>query len=67
VSLAQLLSVNVGQPREFAWRGKIVYTVADRFGLWGPFGDAGVAWGDFDRFTVYTARLLGGSLRRCCC
>ena len=32
--------------------------VADRFGLWGPFGVAGVAWGDFERFTDYTARLL---------
>src|SRR5262245_57141770 len=32
--------------------------VADRFGLWGPFGVAGVGWGDFERFTAYTARLL---------
>jgi hypothetical protein len=24
--LAQLLSVNVGQPREITWRGKTVYT-----------------------------------------
>src|SRR5436305_14626077 len=32
--------------------------VADRFGLWGPFGVGGVAWGDFERFTAYTARLL---------
>jgi hypothetical protein len=32
--------------------------VADRFGLWGQFGVAGVAWGDFERFTTYTARLL---------
>ena len=32
--------------------------VADRFGLWGQFGIAGVAWGDFERFTAYTARLL---------
>src|SRR5215469_6490531 len=32
--------------------------VGDRFGLWGPFGVAGVAWGDFERFTAYTARLL---------
>jgi hypothetical protein len=31
--------------------------VADRFGMWGPFG-SGVAWGDFERFTAYTARLL---------
>jgi hypothetical protein len=32
--------------------------VADRFGMWGQFGVAGVAWGDFERFTAYTARLL---------
>jgi hypothetical protein len=32
--------------------------VADRFGLWGQFGVDGVAWGDFERFTAYTARLL---------
>lgn len=31
--------------------------VADRFGLWGPFG-SGAAWGDFERFTAYTAQLL---------
>src|SRR5262245_28367573 len=31
--------------------------VADRFGLWGQFG-SGVAWGDFERFTTYTAQLL---------
>jgi hypothetical protein len=31
--------------------------VADRFGLWGPFG-SGAAWGDFGRFTAYTAQLL---------
>jgi hypothetical protein len=32
--------------------------VADRFGLWGPFGVGGVSWGDFERFTAYTAQLL---------
>jgi hypothetical protein len=32
--------------------------VADRFGLWGQFGVSGVAWGDFEHFTTYTARLL---------
>lgn len=31
--------------------------VADRFGLWGEFG-SGAAWGDFERFTEYTAQLL---------
>jgi thiosulfate dehydrogenase (quinone) large subunit len=31
--------------------------VADRFGLWGPPGTVNVAWGDFQRFTAYTAQL----------
>ena len=31
--------------------------VADRFGLWGKFGTPHVAWGNFARFTAYTARL----------
>lgn len=31
--------------------------VADRFGLWGAYGEPGVAWGDFARFTAYTATL----------
>src|SRR6516165_11029799 len=32
--------------------------VADRFGLWGPFGVVGVSWGNFERFTAYTGQLL---------
>jgi hypothetical protein len=32
--------------------------VADRFGLWGQFGVDGVSWGNFERFTAYTAQLL---------
>src|SRR3954464_439983 len=32
--------------------------VADRFGLWGPFGTPGVSWGGFARFLDYTATLL---------
>src|SRR5581483_7279984 len=32
--------------------------IADRFGLCGQFSVGGVAWGDFGRFTAYTARLL---------
>jgi uncharacterized membrane protein YphA (DoxX/SURF4 family) len=31
--------------------------VADRFGLWGPAGSAHIAWGNFDRFIQYTARI----------
>jgi len=32
--------------------------VADRLGLWGPPGAAGVAWGDFANFLDYTASLV---------
>ncbi len=31
--------------------------VADRFGLWGAFGQPHVAWGTFARFVAYTAQL----------
>jgi uncharacterized membrane protein YphA (DoxX/SURF4 family) len=31
--------------------------VADRFGLWGAAGAAGVAWGNFDSFVTYTGQL----------
>lgn len=32
-------------------------SVADRFGLWGPPGTPGVAWGNFQRFLAYTTIL----------
>lgn len=31
--------------------------VADRFGLWGAYGEPNVAWGTFDRFVAYTGQL----------
>ncbi len=31
--------------------------VADRFGLWGTFGQPNVSWGNFARFVEYTGRL----------
>jgi uncharacterized membrane protein YphA (DoxX/SURF4 family) len=31
--------------------------VADRFGLWGAFGEPHVAWGTFARFVAYTRTL----------
>jgi len=31
--------------------------LADRFGLWGPAGSPGVAWGDLMRFNAYVAKL----------
>lgn len=32
--------------------------VADRFGLWGAFGQPNVAWGDMTHFLAYTARVV---------
>lgn len=32
--------------------------VADRFGLWGTFGQPNVAWGDMPHFLSYTARVV---------
>jgi uncharacterized membrane protein YphA (DoxX/SURF4 family) len=31
--------------------------VADRFGLWGVYGERNVAWGNYVRFVAYTAKL----------
>jgi uncharacterized membrane protein YphA (DoxX/SURF4 family) len=31
--------------------------VADRFGLWGPFGTPNVSWGEFGRFVAYVGQL----------
>jgi uncharacterized membrane protein YphA (DoxX/SURF4 family) len=31
--------------------------VADRFGLWGAYGQPNVSWGDYARFVDYTAKL----------
>jgi len=31
--------------------------VADRFGLWGSFGPASVAWGNFHNFVAYVGKL----------
>jgi uncharacterized membrane protein YphA (DoxX/SURF4 family) len=31
--------------------------VADRFGVWGPYGHPNVAWGNYVRFVDYTAKL----------
>ena len=32
--------------------------VADRFGLWGPPGSPGVAWGNLTQFNAYVAKLI---------
>jgi uncharacterized membrane protein YphA (DoxX/SURF4 family) len=42
----------------FALGASFVSAVADRFGLWGAYGQPHVAWGDFRRFTAYTGTLL---------
>jgi thiosulfate dehydrogenase [quinone] large subunit len=37
--------------------GTFLVSVADRFGLWGPYGTKNIAWGDFTRFMQYTGQL----------
>ena len=34
--------------------------VADRFGLWGAYGQPNVSWGNYARFVDYTAQLNWG-------
>jgi uncharacterized membrane protein YphA (DoxX/SURF4 family) len=41
----------------FALGFSFLSAVADRFGLWGPFGEPHVAWGTFARFVAYTGQL----------
>jgi uncharacterized membrane protein YphA (DoxX/SURF4 family) len=38
----------------FALGASFLSAVADRFGLWGPYGAKGVSWGVFARFVEYT-------------
>lgn len=37
-----------------ALAGSYLSAVADRFGLWGKFGEPGVVWGNFESFLGYT-------------
>src|SRR5262249_17543206 len=41
----------------FALAFSFLNAVADRFGLWGAFGEPHVAWGTFARFVAYTGQL----------
>jgi uncharacterized membrane protein YphA (DoxX/SURF4 family) len=41
----------------FALGLSFLSAMADRFGLWGAFGQPNVSWGNFARFVEYTARL----------
>lgn len=41
----------------FALGSSFLSAVADRFGLWGAFGEPNVAWGTFARFVAYTGQL----------
>src|SRR3954462_4964195 len=38
----------------FALAVSFLSAVADRFGLWGPYGAKNVSWGDFAHFVEYT-------------
>ncbi|WP_245632103.1 DoxX family membrane protein [Edaphobacter aggregans] len=38
----------------FALGASFLSAVADRFGVWGPYGTKNVSWGDFAHFVEYT-------------
>jgi uncharacterized membrane protein YphA (DoxX/SURF4 family) len=41
----------------FALGASFLSAVADRFGLWGPYGAKNVSWGNFAHFVEYTGRV----------
>ena len=42
----------------FALGASFLSAVADRFGLWGPYGARNVSWGDFGHFVEYTSAVM---------
>ena len=42
----------------FALGGSFLSAVADRFGLWGPYGAKNVSWGNFAHFVEYTGAVM---------
>src|SRR5215469_12940247 len=42
----------------FALGTSFLTAVADRFGLWGPYGAKNVSWGDFAHFVKYTGAVM---------
>src|SRR4051812_41660848 len=42
----------------FALGASFLSAVADRFGLWGPYGAKNVSWGNFARFVEYTGAVM---------
>jgi uncharacterized membrane protein YphA (DoxX/SURF4 family) len=52
-----ILSASSSVFSRFALGFSFLSAVADRFGLWGGFGQPRVAWGTFARFIAYTGQL----------
>jgi uncharacterized membrane protein YphA (DoxX/SURF4 family) len=42
----------------FALGASFLSAVADRFGMWGPYGAKNVSWGNFARFVEYTGAVM---------
>ena len=42
----------------FALGASFLSAVADRFGVWGPYGAKNVAWGNFTHFVEYTGAVM---------
>lgn len=48
----------VGLFARFALGASFLSAVADRFGLWGPYGGKNISWGDFAHFVKYTGAVM---------
>ena len=48
----------VGLFARFALGASFLSAVADRFGVWGPYGAKNVSWGDFGHFVRYTGNVM---------
>ena len=63
VRLDDRAGVSVRLLRVAQWAARLalatafISAVADRFGLWGPPGTAGVTWGNVERYNAYVATL----------
>jgi uncharacterized membrane protein YphA (DoxX/SURF4 family) len=42
----------------FAIGASFLSAVADRFGIWGPYGARNASWGDFAHFVAYTGAVM---------
>src|ERR1700742_5143226 len=56
--LTENATENIRLFARFVLGASFLSAVADRFGLWGPYGAKNVSWGDFAHFVEYTGKVM---------